>query len=342
VTLVAPPREPATELEAATGLEPATEVVATVSSASRSARASLPVWLRKPPTRPKNRRPAPTPREIRWWLGVIWLVVSALLLGFVAHVTLVGSLQHSRSQYVLYQELRSELALATAPLGQLDVNGVLVPNGTAVGLLEIKSVGINEVFVQGTLPGDLMEGPGHRRDTVMPGQQGTSVIMGRQATYGGPFSGIAALSIGDRITITTAQGKSQFEVFNIRREGDLLPEPLKSGEGRLELVTADGVPLAPSGTLYVDAALTSEVKDTPAPVFTEAVLDPAESAMASDPDGWFAWLFWLQWLVVAAVAVRWVRGKWGMWQTWVVSVPVLLALGAATAGAAMSMLPNLL
>lgn len=305
-------------------------------------RASLPVWLRTPPKRDKPRRPAPTPREIRWWVGVVWLLLSALALGFVAHVTLVGSLQHARSQVVMYQELRSELALATAPLGQLDVDGVLVPNGTPVGFITIESIAVSEVFVQGTRPDDLMLGPGHRRDTVMPGQEGTSIIMGRQSTYGGPFSGLAGLSIGDEIEVVTGQGTSTYEVFNIRREGDLLPEALKSGEGRLELITADGVPLAPSGALHIDASLTSEVNETPSPVFTKELLDPSELAMGSDPAGWFATLFWMQWLTIAVVAVRWIRGKWGVWQTWVVAVPVLLALGAATAGAAMTMLPNLL
>ena len=302
----------------------------------------LPLWLRQPPRKPRKRAPAPTPREIRWWVGVIWLLVSALLLGFVAHVTLIGSLQHGRAQYVLYQQLRTELALATAPLGQLDVDGVLVPNGTAVGLITIDSINVNEVFVQGTTAEDLMSGPGHRRDSVMPGQKGTSIIMGRQATYGGPFSGLANLEIGDEITITTGQGTSTYTVFAIRQEGDLLPEPLASGEGRLELITADGIPLAPSGALYVDASLSSEIKETPSPVFTKEVLDPGEFEMASNVDGWFSALFWFQWLAVAAIVLRWVRGRWGMWQTWVIAVPLLLALGAATAGAVMTTLPNLL
>lgn len=309
---------------------------------AQSARNQLPIWLRRPPSRPKVRTPPPTPREIRWWVGVVWLLLSALAIGFVAHVTLVGSLQHSRAQYVLYQELRTSLALATAPLGQLDVDGKLVASGTPIGVITIEAIGVEEVFVQGTTSNDLMEGPGHRRDTVMPGQKGTSVLMGRQATYGGPFSLLAGLSPGDEIEVTTGQGTSRYEVFGIRQEGDLLPEPLKEGEGRLELATADGIPLAPSGVLYVDAKLTTEAKETPAPVFTKEVLNPGEWPMATDPNAWWATLVWFQWLALAVVVLRWVRSRWGIWQTWVVTIPVLLALGAATAGAAMSALPNLL
>ena len=64
--------------------------------------------------------------------------------------------------------------------------------------------------------------------------------------------------------------------------------------------------------------------------------------MASDESGWFATLFWLTWLTIAVVALRWVRSRWGMWQTWIIALPVLLALGGATAGAAITNLPNLL
>lgn len=270
------------------------------------------------------------------------MLISVLLLGFVAHVTLVGGLQHDRAQYVLYQQLRSELALATSPLGQLDSDGKLVPGGTAVGLLTIARLGVSEVVVQGTSPKDLTEGPGHRRDSVMPGQNGTSILMGRQATYGGPFGSLSALVPGDKITIVTGQGTSTYKVFGVRREGDLLPEPLEKGQGRLELITADGIPLAPTGTLHIDASLESDVKETPSPVFTTEVLDPAELAMGSDQGGWLGALFWLQWLVVAVIALRWIRARWGKWQTWVISVPALLALGAATANATMNNLPNLL
>ncbi len=325
-----------------TDIEPRSPSAVAPSPAAQRPPVKLPFWLRSRPTRPASRRPAPTPRELRWWFGVTWLIVSALALGFVAHVTLVGSLQHSRAQYVLYQELRTSLALATTPLGQLGVEGELVPHGTPVAYLTIESIGVAEVVVQGTLASDLTNGPGHRRDSLMPGQEGTSIILGRQSTYGGPFSLLGALETGAEIEVVTAQGTSRYSVIGIRQEGDLLPQPVGAGEGRLELVTADGLPLAPTGALYVDAELVTEVKETPSPVFTEAVLDPAERAMASDASAWFGILFWLQLLVAASIALRWVRSRWGMWQTWVIAVPVLLVLGAATAGATMAILPNLL
>ena len=319
-----------------------TEVAAPSSPVARNA--ALPFWLRKRPVRRRPRKPAPTPGELRWWVAVAWLLLSTILLGFVAHVSLVGSLQHSRSQYTLYQELRTSLALATAPLGQLDVNGVLVPDGIPIGVISIQTdaVTLSEVFVQGTTGGVLAAGPGHRRDTVMPGQEGTSVIMGRQATFGGPFGSLSLLRPGDEITVTTGQGESTFEVVGLRREGELLPFPLDEGEGRLELITADGGPLVPTGALHIDANLVGEAFEAPSPVFTKEVLNPSEFAMATDVSGLLPTLFWAQLLFAAIVTLRWVRARWGMWQTWIITIPLVLALSAVTASNAMTLLPNLL
>ena len=312
-------------------------------SAQRGARPSaLPFWLRTPPRKTRTRAPAPSPRQIRWWIGVVWFLIAGLLLGFVGHVTGVGVLQHLRSQHLLYEQLRTDLAKAVTPLGQLDFNEKLVPFGTPIGVITIPQIGLSEVIVQGTRPTDLTSGPGHRRDTVYPGQAGTSVLMGRQTTYGGPFGALKALVPGDKIFVVTGQGVQQFTVFGIRRSGELLPAPISPGEGRLELVTADGLPLLPSGTLHIDATLSSKVRETPSPVFTKEVLDPGELELADDASSWFSTFFWLQWLVVAAIVLRWARGRWGIWQTWIVGIPLMLALGAATADSAISTLANLL
>jgi sortase (surface protein transpeptidase) len=302
---------------------------------------SLPIWLRRPAKELAPRR-APSPRDARWWLGVLSVTIAILSLSFLGHVTIFGSFQESQSQAQLYQTLRGSLANATTPLGELDLNGKLVASGTPVALIKIKRLGLSQVIVQGTSSSALREGPGHRRDSVMPGQVGTSVIFGRQSTYGGPFGGLAMLVPGDKIQVTTGQGTSTFKVFGIRRPGDPLPVPTSSKEGRIELVTAMGPVLSPTGTLYVDAELVGTAKLAAAPVFTEAALDQGEGPMQTDPNALLPFLFALQWLVIAAGIVFWLARKWGRWQTWIVGLPVLLLLGATTADSAIGLLPNLL
>jgi LPXTG-site transpeptidase (sortase) family protein len=323
---------------------PATAAPADVPTGTASpppAAPQLPFWLRPPASR-KPKKPRPTPRQARWWVGVVWLVLSVLLLGFVAHVALFGVVQHARNQAAGYDELRTSLAKAETPLGQLDVHENLVAPGTPIALISIPRIGLNEVVRQGTSSDVTRLGVGHRRDTPMPGQSGTSILFGRQSAYGGPFGQLSALIPGDTIQVTTGQETHTFIVFGLRRPGDPLPQALKAGNGRIELVTADGPPLAPDGVLYVDASLKGTPSETPATVLTERALDPDEQVMATSQNGWLPLLFIFQWLAVASVLTRWLLQKWGRWQTWIVAAPVLLILGATTADCAMALLPNLI
>ena len=320
---------------------PETVVIETAGATPPPPPPPLPFWLR-PPANRRPKRPRPTPRQARWWIGVVWLVLSVLLLGFVAHVTLFGILQHARNNAAGYDELRVSLAKAETPLGQLDLNKKLVADGTPIALLKIPKLGLSEVIRQGTTPDVTRLGIGHRRDTPLPGQAGVSMLFGRQSAYGGPFGGLTALVPGDKITVTTGQETHTFTVFGLRRPGDPLPETLAAKAGRLELVTADGPPLISSGALYVDADLKGTPSETPRSVLTSRALDPAELVMGTDDSGWLPLLFTFQWLAVASALTLWLVQKWGRWQTWIVAAPVLLVLGATTADFAMALLPNLI
>jgi sortase A len=302
---------------------------------------TLPLWLRGTTRRPVDRR-ASTPRDIQWWFGVLCLSLAILLLSFVAHVTIFGKFQESQTQAQLYETLRDSLANATTPLGELDLNNQLVADGTPIALLKIPAIGVSQVVVQGTTSEALRDGPGHRRDTVLPGQVGTSVLFGRQSTYGGPFGDLGALVPGDKITVTTGQGTSTFRVFGLRRPGDRVPAAPAAGQGRLELVTAAGVALAPSGTLYVDAQLVGTAKVAATPVFGQLALAQGEGPMQTDPNALLPFLFSFQWLAIASALVLWLVRKWGRWQAWIVGAPVLLILAATTADAAVGLLPNLI
>ncbi|WP_164861745.1 sortase domain-containing protein, partial [Microbacterium sp. CPCC 204701] len=277
-----------------------------------------------------------------WWVGAAVLTVSLLLLGFVAHVAFFSALQHQRAQGIAYDELRTTLAEASTPVGQLNGDEELVPAGTPVAMLSIPAIGLGEVVAESTTSDVLRSGVGHRRDSVMPGQRGTSVLLGRQITYGGPFGALARLQPGDEITITSGQGEHTYRVFGLRRAGDPLPEPLAAGEGRLELQTADGLALFPAGVLYVDAELVSEVQETPSRVLAYPALPIDERAMGQDSSAWFLAFFGLVFFAAAGVGLWWLWTRWGRWHTWLVGVPIVLALGTATADAVMNALPNLL
>jgi hypothetical protein len=167
------------------------------------------------------------------------------------------------------------------------------------------------------------------------------VIVGRRATYGGPFRSIGQLHAGDQITVTTGQGKHSFKVLDVRHAGDPLPPALSRGLGRLTLVTTDGPALAPNDVLRVDAALISAAQPRPAQMPSQA-LSAADALMAGDNSVLLDVVGWAVLLVAAAVATVWLRHRAGLWQAWVIGVPVLVALGLTISDEMAALLPNLL
>jgi sortase A len=292
------------------------------------------------PTEPADERePKPPLSPARGTAAWVLACLCFLTLGFLAYAVLLTPFQEARTQTVLYDTFRQQLAAQTAPLG-----GAMAP-GVPVALLSAPSLGIQDsVVVEGTASGDLMSGPGHRRDTVLPGQAGVSVLYGRATLFGGPFSALTAARAGDVITVTTGQGVFRYTVNGVRRVNDPLPAPLTAGGGRLTLATAVGTgrfgALTPEGVLYVDASLSGQGQPT-LPGRPAAVPD-AERAMQGDPSALLPLALALPLLIGALVFAVFAFNRWGGWQAWVVSVPLVLLGLWMTAQAAVQLLPNLL
>jgi sortase A len=265
-------------------------------------------------------------------------VVSLLALWMLAQVLFLGGLSESRSQTVLFQELRSQLAAATAPTG-----GAIQP-GEPVALLRIPALGRELVVVEGTASGDLLAGPGHRRDTPLPGQEGVSLVYGRARTYGAPLDDITALKAGDSITTLTQQGTATFRVDGVRRAGDPVPQPVAAGKGRLTLVTAEGTGplsgLTAGSTVLVDASL--QGKAFLAPAGRPSAVPDAERAMSADPAALPPLVLCLAALLSVVAGVVVARRRWAAPLVWVVTAPVVAALAWMTTDVVMRLLPNLL
>ncbi|MHA5052705.1 sortase [Streptomyces sp. SD15] len=294
------------------------------------------------PPSPRPAEPRPPARPGLALAGAALCVLAAVLLGFASHLTLAGHLQHARDQQIAYDELREQLALGTAPVGQRTFDDKPLALGAPVALLRIPALGLKEVVAEGTTSEVLMSGPGHRRDTPLPGQAGTAVIMGRQWGYGSPFVKLDDLPTGSRVEITTGQGRAVYEVTGIRRAGDEIPAALTGSQGRLTLITATGGPYTPSGILRVDAKLLTDVQPSPPRLIRSGWITPAEEALGGDSDAWLPVFLWSQALFLAALLTVWTLRKWGRWQTWICAVPVLLSLGLAVSSGLTRLLPNLL
>jgi sortase A len=269
-------------------------------------------------------------------------ILGCLLLGFVVQLVLLSDLEHNRAQRVSYANFRSELALGTAPVSALDSNSKPVKIGAPVAVLEIPLLQVREVVGQGTTSSVLADGPGHRRDTVLPGQAGVSIIMGRRASYGAPFNRLSSLRVGDRINVTTGQGVQHFGVIDVRRAGDLIPAAAAADESRLILMTATGAAYVPDGVLRVDAKLISTVQPAGLVGLSTAQLPTDEKPLQGEPGAWLPIVLWAQVLLAASLAFAWARSRWGFWQAWLVGVPILTAVGLEVASSFIRLLPNML
>lgn len=261
---------------------------------------------------------------------------------FLVQLIVVSGVQQAASQQRAFDVFRSELAKGVTPIGPVDIDGNELDMGSPVARIEVPSLGIDEIIVEGTTSSELLSGPGHLRSTVLPGQVGLSAIFGRRASYGGPFSKIGELSGGDLIRVTTGQGTFDFTVLGVRREGSPLPDAQQAGTSRLLLVTADGPAFVPSGLLRVDADLAGQAVGGPARLRGIAELEPAELAMATDHRTLWVFVLWLQALLVLSVLAVWAWHRLGPAKAWAMGFPPIAFVGLSTAGELVRLLPNLL
>lgn len=299
------------------------------------------------PPLPPRRMPQPerplrplTPREQAVRGGL--MVLAALLLALALNVMVIGQVRHLVAQQQLSDTFRAQLAEGIAPVSEGDYNDVLLPDGAPVAIIEIPRLGVREVVVEGTDSETTQLGPGHRRDTALPGQPGESVIMGRAAGYGGPFARIQELAPGDQFTIITGQGEHTYEVIGLRYAGDPSPPRITAGESRVILTTARGIPYAPSGIARVDAQLVSPTQPGGVRQTRLATLPEADKALMGDTSKAWALVFALQFLVAVEVAAVWSYRNVGARRTWIVFVPLSVFAGLWVTGEIVRLLPNLL
>jgi LPXTG-site transpeptidase (sortase) family protein len=301
--------------------------------------AAAPRWRRRP--RPATADvPALSPRLQLARAALLGVLIISLCL--LVEMLVLSGLQQRAAQQRAYNALRADLATGTAAIGPTDADGDVLALGTPVAYLEVPAIGLRQVIVEGTTPSNLFNGPGHRRDTPLPGQVGTSMVLGRRAAFGGPFARIGDLRAGDLIHVTTGQGEFAYRVTGVREEGEPAPEPIGANEGRLLLATAAGRPFMPSGVLRVDAELDGDAVGGATRLMGPSALPAREQLMGADVSTLWALALWLQALAVLAVAAVWAWHRWGRTKAWVVFLPALVLVGLNVASEAARMLPNLL
>jgi sortase A len=261
-------------------------------------------------------------------VAVSLLLLAALIIGFVGYLLGLSGVQEASAQRRLYATLAGELSQELGPLGP-------TTPGAPVAVLDIPSIGIRGlVVVEGTTPEDLTLGPGHLRNTPLPGQLGLSVIYGRRVTFGAPFARISKLRPGDKIAAITQQGTSVYRVVAI---GDSQHPVRDTTLNRLALLTSSSATV-PSYYLEVDADLVTGAHNGPVQM---PVIAQSERALATDSGALALTMLWALALALAGIGGAYAAARWSPLPVYVVLTPAVLAIVWNLYENVAALLPNL-
>jgi sortase A len=192
------------------------------------------------------------------------------------------------------------------------------------------------VVVEGTSPQNLTLGPGHLRDTPLPGQAGVSEIFGRRATFGAPFARLSRLQPGDMIRAVTGQGWATYVVVALATSRQLIKDPAPD---RLLLRTATS-PVVPGYYLTVDAHLITLPHTGPG---VAPVISSPELPLAGDRSA-LALTTVMEWgvaLALVSAGATYAAARWPPWVCYLALAPVALAVLWNLYQSLAALLPNL-
>ncbi len=204
-------------------------------------------------------------------LVALWCVIAVVIFGLVLYV--IEPLFQERDQGMLLDNYRTSIDKAANQATGLQ--GVEAPTmapafGSPVSVLEIGSLGLQTVVVEGVDSAMTRVGPGHVPGTAAPGQPGNSVVVGRRTMFGGTFGDLSSMTIGDEIIVTTTQGQTLYQVTDVGGS-ELTPDA--------NPITAPSV-AAPTTTTTSTTTTTVPAVEGAAPAETlppgaEVLVDPA-------------------------------------------------------------------
>lgn len=243
---------------------------------------------------------------------------SILVAAMLVFLFLLSGFAESRAQVGLQRRFAADIDSTRAPTGGA------IDSGVPVAQIDVPAIGLRQIVVQGTTSGVLRAGPGHLRQTPLPGQAGNAVIFGRRETYGHPFRRIGSLTPGDVVTVWTQQGKHRYVVDVVRtaKAGSGSELATTAGRDQLTLETSDPAFVA-NRRLYAQGHLIG----TPfAPAADTTPVTRAELGLSGETDGILSLVMWLEALLVVAVGATWLGRRWTRWSAYLVCVPVVLAV----------------
>ena len=131
--------------------------------------------------------------------GLLWsrngfLIFGVIALGYVGYTLLDSRL------YQADQARQFDQVLKDANLERVESLGSAAREGSALGRIEIRPIGLTVMILEGTSEETLQRAVGHIQGTSLPGQSGNVAIAGHRDTF---FRGLRKIRLGDEILLTT-------------------------------------------------------------------------------------------------------------------------------------------
>jgi sortase A len=169
-----------------------------------------------------GRRRVPRRGRVLRFIGKSCLVAAFVLGAYVLWLLWGTGFYTARQQDGLRSEL--ETRIAAAERDPRPGEPTILPGG-AYAILQIPSIDVDVVVVQGTDVTDLKEGPGHYSETDDPWDpRGRVAIAGHRTTYGAPFWDLDEVRPGDDLRLITELGTFDYEATASR---EVLPTASK-------------------------------------------------------------------------------------------------------------------
>jgi sortase A len=170
---------------------------------------------------------------VRRTLGYILLLTGGLLLAIAGSSYARGALARDRARAAwAAAEARRRVAEVTEALdgGETRRYAAQAP----VARLEIPSIALDEIVVEGVEEASLNAGPGHLRGSALPGEAGNAVISAHRDRH---FRELDKVTIGDSIVTEMGQYRVMWKVVSKRVVAANAPALFQTRDPALTLTT---------------------------------------------------------------------------------------------------------
>lgn len=154
-------------------------------------------------------------KSILRWCSTVFFLAGALLLGGYVFIVVQSKIDQARDRAQLASLMaKAPLAAPTSRPIAVTVPKPVLKTGEVLGELQIPSVGIDTIVLEGDNSGILRRGAGHIPGTAMPDSSGGNVgIAAHRDTY---FRPLRFIRPGDKIVLKTPAGSYQYSVQSTR------------------------------------------------------------------------------------------------------------------------------